>query len=277
MARFIEEYLPGLKPATAKRYIVSVRQLHPYFESVYLDQVKRATISDYVSERKRAGATNATIRRDMTPLSRMFACAINWEWVEHNPVAMFDKSVVRERRDPIRPPTDDDVDTLVAAAPPMMGRAIRFLEQTGMRLEEALSLEWGQVNAQRREVALTKTKTNRPRTVPLSDAALGTILGTPRHITSGYVFWHHNGERYSCFSNQFKQLAKRVGVKCRCHDLRHKFATDYLRAAGDIYRLQQVLGHSTVVTTEIYAHVLTEELHEDIKKLGTKAGTDGTV
>ena len=84
-------------------------------------------------------------------------------------------------------------------------------------------------------------------------------------------------ERYSRFSNQFNQLTKRVEVKCRCHDLRHKFATDYLRAGGDIYRLKQVLGHSTVVTTEIYEHVLTEELHEDIKKLGTKAGTDGTV
>ena len=93
-----------MKPATAKRYIVSIRQLHPHFEGLYLDQIKRVTISDYISGRKQAGATNATIRRDLTPLSRMFACATNWEWVDINPVAQFDRSVIKERRDPIRPP-----------------------------------------------------------------------------------------------------------------------------------------------------------------------------
>ena len=146
-----------------------------------------------------------------------------------------------------------------------------------MRLEEVLSFEWRQFDENRREVILTNTKTNRPRVVPLSEAAFGTITGTPRHISSPYVFWHHNGLRYTRFSNQFNVLTKRVGLKCRCHDLRHKFATDYLRSGGDIYRLKQILGHSSVVTTEIYTHVLTEMLHEDIKKLGTNVGTDGTV
>ena len=46
--------------------------------------------------------------------------------------------------------------------------------------------------------------------------------------------------------------SKRAGVRFRCHDLRHKFAIDYLKNGGDIYKLKQILGHSSVKTTEMY-------------------------
>ena len=51
------------------------------------------------------------------------------------------------------------------------------------------------MSIQRREVRLTKTKTSSPRIVPLSDVAVSTLVGTPRHITAPYVFWHHDGQR----------------------------------------------------------------------------------
>jgi integrase len=72
------------------------------------------------------------------------------------------------------------------------GKIILFLAETGMRQEEVCSLEWSQVSIQRREVRLTKTSS--PRVVPLSDAAIGTLVGTHRHITSPYVFRHHDGK-----------------------------------------------------------------------------------
>ena len=46
------------------------------------------------------------------------------------------------------------------------------------------------------------------------------------------------------------------------HDLRHTFATRWLRDRGPIARLQQVLGHSTITQTMRYAHLVTEDLHE---------------
>ena len=51
------------------------------------------------------------------------------------------------------------------------------------------------------------------RVVPLSDAAIGTLVGTPRHITSIYVFWHHDGERYSAFANSFALIARRAETR----------------------------------------------------------------
>ncbi len=112
--------------------------------------------------------------------------------------------------------------------------------------------------------------------MPLSDAAIGTLTGTPRHITSTYVFWHHDGERYSTFANSFALIARRAGVPFRCHDLRHAFASRFLQATGDIAALQAILGHKTIAMTMRYAHMITSHLHRAMANFGTKAGTIGT-
>ncbi|MFN3077805.1 MAG: tyrosine-type recombinase/integrase, partial [Alphaproteobacteria bacterium] len=114
----------------------------------------------------------------------------------------------------------------------------------------------------RGEVTLTKTKTGRPRTVTLSAQAAGTLAGTPRHIVSPYVFWHGAGDRYHEFASRFLAICKAAGQDFRCHDLRHKFAIDWLRAGGDIYRLSRHLGHSSAKTTEIYLGHVGEGRHE---------------
>ena len=156
---------------------------------------------------------------------------------------------------------------------PMAGRIIRFLAETGMRQEEVCGLEWPQVSIQRREIRLTKTKTSSPRVVPLSDAAIGTLVGTPRHITSPYVFWHHDGKRHSTFANSFALIARRAEVPFRCHDLRHAFASRFLQATGDIPALQAILGHRSIQMTMRYAHMITSHLHRAMADFGTKTGT----
>lgn len=95
----------------------------------------------------------------------------------------------------------DDIDK-----PAMAGRIIRLLAQTGMRMDEVCSLEWSQVSIPRREIRLTKTKTSSPRVVPLSDDALGTILGTPRHITSNSYSGAAMGERHTNLFGAFRKI-----------------------------------------------------------------------
>lgn len=263
VTRWAGEYLPGaVKPATAKRYLVSARQLDPFFARLYVDEISRRAIADFVTGRRRAGATNATIRRDLTALSRILACCVAWGWRDDNPARDFDRSIIRERRDPIRPPTDEEVAAVVAACPPMFAGLVRFLAQTGMRQEEAAGLEWAQVDLPGREVTLLRTKTGRSRVVTMSAQAAGTLAALPRHITSPYAFWHGGGERYSEVASRFHAICKAAGQHFRCHDLPHKFAIDWLKAGGDIYRLSRHLGHSSVKTTEIYLGHVGEGRHE---------------
>ena len=109
--------------------------------------------------------------------------------------------------------------------------------------------------------------------VPLSDDALGTILGTPRHITSLYVFWHHDGERFTQFPNRYRDIAKRAKVEFRCHDLRRRLASVFLQQTGDLAVLQAILGHRSSTMTLRYAHLLTDNLHAGVAKLRTNLGT----
>jgi integrase len=263
VVQWSETAASGLKPGTAARYRCSARALDPHFGNLYLDQLTKRTIACFVAARKKADATNATIRRDLTALSRILAVAVASGWADENPARAWDRSVLRERRDPILPPGLAEIELVARAAPPAFSRLIRFAAQTGMRQEEVASLEWRDIDGAM--VTLTRTKTSRPRTIRLATPggdATGTLAGTPRHIRSGWVFWHAQGDRYRQPATAFARLVGRVVADearagrsfraFRFHDLRHAFAMRWLRAGGDIYALSQHLGHSSVTTTERY-------------------------
>ncbi len=140
---------------------------------------------------------------------------------------------------------------------------------TGMRQAEVVGLEWSQVDLKLREVTLYRTKTNRPRVVPLSAEAAAILERQPRHISRHSVF-HADGRPFRNFASRFAGYARKAGVRFRCHDLRHKFAIDKLRADRDIYRLSRILGHQSVKTTEMYLAYVDDGG-------GTKGGTEAAV
>ena len=173
--RWAKEVLPGsVKPAVAKRYLVSIRQMVDHFGELRVTEIDATAISSYISSRSGA-ATNATIRRDLTALSRLLSSCVAWGWLQSNPARLFDRSIIRERRDPISPPADDDVEKLIAASPPGVASILRLLEQSGMREMEAVTLAGAEVRD--RQIRLIRTASERParwRSNP---------LGKPRRLT----------------------------------------------------------------------------------------------
>jgi len=237
-------------------------------DPLHIDEITIKTISRIA---RRAGVSNATRRRDLTAVSTVLRWCCAHGWRDDNPARNWDRSVVRERRDPIVLPSADDIDRVVATAPGNFKALIRFAQYTGMRQEEVAGLKRDQIRGT--IVQLTHTKSGVPRAVPLDERAAGTKAGTVPFMNSPYLFWHGQGERYHNVSSRFRVLIKRSGARpFRFHDLRHWFAVDYLRRGGSIYTLSQVLGHSSVKTTEIYLRYLTPE-----QQAGTKAGTGITV
>lgn len=256
----------AVKDSVLERYVLSLKQCNPVLDGLYVDEVSTKTIAQVVKDRRTGGATNATIKRDLTAISSVLRYCCAQAWREDNPAKAYDRSVIREKRDPITLPDLADIDATVAAATGNFARMIRGAQYSGMRQEELASLERKHL---RDKVAdLTKTKTSRPRAVPLDDRAWGTIKGTPAHISAPWVFWHQDGDdihRYNNVASNFAQLhrrlfkQKKISRKFRFHDLRHWYAVDYLRAGGNIYDLQQILGHSSIKTTELYLDFLTPD------------------
>lgn len=252
VVHYVQDFMPqAVKDGTAKRYLVSLRMVEPHLKNLFIDEINRKQIGALVRGRLREGASNATVRRDLTAVSRVMSAAVSMGWAETNPAKDWDRDVIPENRDPIARVTDDDVAAFIAKAPDGFGRVVRFLLQTGMRQMEAVSLRHSQLVPETGEVRLSQTKT-RPRVITLSKAAWGTLKGTPKSTDTDHVFLSQQGGPFRNFASRFKQIGNRAGTSFRCHDLRHEFAIRELENGRDIYDLSRHLGHSSVKTTEIY-------------------------
>ena len=110
---------------------------------------------------------------------------------------------------------------------------IVFAIETGLRLEEQLSLEWSQVNQRRHELTLTKTKTSNPRVVPLTDKAAQILAQQPRHLTSPTCSANLTGLDTSGYSGL--RLEKRVRL-INCRDALGSERNDVHPAAAEAVR-----------------------------------------
>lgn len=270
VVQYIQTILPGaVKPNTAKRYLVSLKQVGPHLESLFVDEVNFKTIGKLVTTRKRDGATNATIRRDLTAVSRVLAATVSWGWREDNPAKTWDRDVIPERRDPIARVSDEAIARYLAKCPAGFGRVVRFLLLTGMRQNEAVTLRRGQLRKDTREIHLAKTK-SRPRVITVSQAAWDVINEAPLNLAHDYVFTSDRvvsrdkegrpeaAGPFANFASRFAQIRARAKTTFRCHDLRHEFAIRELESGRDIYDLSRHLGHSSVKVTEMYLDYIGE-------------------
>lgn len=164
----------ALKTTTLERYLTSLNAIASILEPLWLDEINRAILHRIAT---RKGVTNATRRRDLTAVSSVLKAAEDRGWIDTAPSYPFRR--IRERRDPIVLPTDDEIKRLHGKLSPMLSRLVRLLEQTGMRLEEAGSLKWEQCDRRRRTITLPHTKAGRTRTLELSHEAVVTLFGTP--------------------------------------------------------------------------------------------------
>jgi integrase/recombinase XerD len=256
--KWATEVLPrSVKPSVAKRYLVSIGQLERVFGTLRVDEINAARIAEYISLRS-ADATNATVRRDLTALSRLLSACVSWGWRTDNPARTYDRSIIREKRDPVTPPDAVMVEKLIGAAPAGMADVLRLLAETGMRENEAVTLEATDIDWNARQIRLTRTKANRPCTLdwktPGGDAG-AVLANAPRH---GVRFPAATGAAYRNFAANVVRVARDLAKRdrdfkpFRVHDLRHGCAIGWLRRGGDIYHRSLHLGHTSLKTTEGY-------------------------
>jgi integrase/recombinase XerD len=258
-----------LSPKTVKRYLTCLKQVWPILGTVFVHSIDVAKLRELVKMRRAAGAKTPTIRRDLTAISQVLKHAAEEEWMEAiNPtLAIRGQQGMKERRDPIVLPQDNEIAMVKARAPARWRDAIDFARETGMREDEIFGLTHKQVQGDHITI---RGKRNKLRVIPLSRKARRLIEKQPQHVRSPYVFWHSDGARYASPAARF-QAIKRSTAKAaqkaaqefhgfRFHDLRHLFAVEYLRAKrGSLYDLQMILGHDSVTTTEIYLDHITPD------------------
>ncbi|HZG29354.1 integrase/recombinase XerD [Ensifer adhaerens] len=173
-----------------------------------------------------------------------------------------------------------------------MAALLELLYATGMRVSELVSLPARVLNGEGRFL-LIKGKGNKERMVPLSRPAIaaldayGSALKAEAAAKDGpdspWLFPARSKEGYlprQVFARDLKALAARAGVPAAAvspHVLRHAFASHLLQNGADLRAVQELLGHSDISTTQIYTHVLDEQLQKLVHEhhpLAKKPKTD---
>ena len=141
-----------------------------------------------------------------------------------------------------------------------------FLYYAGLRLDEVRNLKWQDIDFDRGIIHVKTAKGEKERVVFLH-SKLKEMLEIYGANKQGLVFISQRGRKYNKRTIQqiVKNAARKAGIKKKVtpHTLRHSFATHLLEAGVDIRYIQQLLGHKSLRTTQIYTHVA----NKDIKKL----------
>lgn len=147
---------------------------------------------------------------------------------------------------------------------------VNWILATGNRAATVCNVHVGDVDFKKREIYITKTKTNKAMIIPLS-SALATVLTEYmrkwRYEASEDSFLFPNVGDEQLTVNALKlSIAKynksRDVEMTSVHAFRHTFAKDWIRNTGDVFRLQKLLGHSTLEMTRRYVNMFSEDLKE---------------
>jgi site-specific recombinase XerD len=159
---------------------------------------------------------------------------------------------------------------------------LELIYGSGLRISECQSLTWDRLREKERLVRVLG-KGNKERIVPITDSLverLGFFKAKQTeagHLVSatGFVFVSEDGKPYSIrtLRNDIQSLLRDIGWegKASPHVLRHSFATHLLENGAEIMSVKEMLGHSSISTTQIYTHVNAERLKQAFKKTHPRA------
>ncbi|MDD3591826.1 MAG: tyrosine-type recombinase/integrase [Sulfurovum sp.] len=139
---------------------------------------------------------------------------------------------------------------------------ILFLYASGCRVSEALNVQRGDIVEGWLKIRFAKGE--KERVVPLAPIAIEALEEYLKHeqMHSSYLWLNYRGEVLSRIS-AFKIVKKYLGVSP--HVLRHSFASALIIGGADLRVVQELLGHSSLETTQIYTHIQKQNLAETMR------------
>lgn len=159
-----------------------------------------------------------------------------------------------------------------------------FLYSTGCRISEAVSVKWGDIDFSRGTLIVTG-KGSKDRLVIIGSKALAALVRLRDWISAvnpalavddSHVFLSERFKKASArlIERHMKTYLEEVGLPedLSPHKLRHSFATHLLDAGADLRSVQEMLGHASLSTTQIYTHVSVERLKDEYAKAHPRSG-----
>jgi len=286
-----DSYLDRQAEAGGKSLAIKRRHLKgnlgAFFGAARLDAINPFMVERYKRERQAAGASPATINREISTLGHLLNRAVEWGWLDRP---------IRLRRLP-EPPgritalTDAEIDRLmqaaIAGADMDLWLFIEIAVNTSMRHGEILRARWEHLDPENRRLFIPRAKAG-TREQPIT-ASLADTLAHERAMRADQTGWvfptrYSNskiGYRHD-MTRPFRDAVRRAGLDPKLvtpHTLRHSVITKLVQAGTDLPTVQRISGHKTLAMVLRYSHVhaphidaamtaldrrtITPELHRD--------------
>ncbi|MDG5813909.1 site-specific tyrosine recombinase XerD [Chitinispirillales bacterium ANBcel5] len=257
---------------------------------VDLNEVNPSILSKYIRLLYDIGFAPSSIQRSISSIKSFFAFVSSEGFIREDPSELLEAPKVKRKLPAVL--SVDEIEKLLLSIDLKKRGGLRdramfeTLYATGMRVSELITFTYEQIISVEGFVRIFG-KGSKERIVPIGDSALYWIneysnkersLFQKAHSDST-VFLNIRGNAISRMGiwKILNSYAKLAGIKKEIspHTLRHSFATHLLEGGADIRTVQEMLGHSNIVTTEIYTHVDREYLIEVHRSFHPRSGSKG--
>jgi len=282
--RFYATREKGMKYKSYKAIESSVKDLHTFHKQLDFTIFQTSLIRIYLQERSiEKGWSPKTYANYRQCLASFYHWLLLTDQVESNPVDKISKPKLPDRIP--RSLTKEDANKIITGV-----RWVKWLNDwqtlrnetivstflfTGIRLSELLKLEVKDIRMDENYILIREGKMSKDRLVPIHPQ-LRPILESyltkraNRSQQSKYVFTGLNSPM-RLYSKDiyriFKRITKRTKVKCTPHMLRHTFGRLAVEAELGLFKIKEIMGHTSVSTTQIYLSVSAKNLNESFQKI----------
>ena len=236
-----------------------------------LKDVTRFTMREYIGYLMEEGVSRRSISRKVSSVRSLYRYLMREGYIEENPVSLTTSPKLDKRLPNCL--SEGEINRLLSAPSADTPQGIRdmaileLIYASGLRLSEVVSLDLDQINLVTGQIKVLG-KGSKERVVLIGEMAINALkkyLESARpHLLStkmdrSALFINRFGNRLSerSIQNMLGNMGQKAGIDKRIypHLLRHTFATHMLDGGADLRVVQELLGHSSLSTTQIYTHV----------------------
>ena len=281
-AEAADEYLTRLEESGGKNLKPKTmhlrRHLIPYFGKQRADQLKEFGLKTYRVKRRAAGASDATVNREMATLSHMLKSAVRWDWFGADRVPPIDKE--KEAQQPIVVLTEEQSAALMKAAmQDQDGRLwlfVMFGLGAAMRHREILKVRYDQIDFANRRIFIPEAKAGE-REQPITPALAAALKQQQQMEREGeeWVFptvipgQAKAGHRTN-MARPFARAVARAKLdpdKVTPHTMRRTAITRLVKAGVDLPTIQRISGHKTLAMVLRYVNIHGDHIDAAINAL----------
>jgi integrase/recombinase XerD len=275
----------SLAANSIESYLRDVAKLHQFLQIENSDvsptQVSLSQLRSFVKYISELGFEASSQARIVSGVKAFFHYLLMEDEIKKNPAELLEAPRLKRALPDVL--DTHEIDAMAAAIDQTKAEALRnrtILEtmfSCGLRVSETVNLGITQI-FEEEEYLKVKGKGNKERLVPIGKTALYWInlyrkeqrnLLEPKPGCNDILFLNRRGGKLSRVMVFYilKELAQKAGIKKNIspHTLRHSFATALVEAGADLRAVQQMLGHESITTTEIYTHLDREYLREVVQ------------